>query len=470
MRATKKLLVVAVFAALPAFPVWAQDTEIEEMRAQLKALTDRLNALEAQNKALEKALDSEYLRESDPEIASRVKVLESQTSELREKKGILDSLSGVAVHGSLTTVGQGADSHATLTERSASELNWRGDLTIEAPAGESGDTSGKIFAHLRAGQGDGLGSKLKSSYTASVNSTAFRLGGNSDASDSTALIAQLWYQLNFNLREPGQDEAHRRFELTLGKMDPFVFFDQNEIADDESTKFINNVFVHNAQLDSGGDAGVDSYGFSPGVRLAYRDESEGTQYWQLSTAVYGSGNGATYDTSFTTPFLIAQAERGLKLFSGKDGTYRAYVWRNGRATDFTGEQAPHSGWGMSLNQRMPWGVTLFSRYGQEMSGKVKFNRSLTLGSEISGNAWDRGADAIGLAVGWLSTSRAWKEASQETEGYQAGGREKVYELYYRYRVNPAFELSPDVQYIQKPAGNQDAKDDFAYGLRAKVSF
>lgn len=469
MKATSKLLAVAVLATLPAMPAWADGTEIEEMRAQLKALTERLNALESQNKALEKALSSEYMRDADPEIASRVKVLESQTSELREKKGILDALSGVAVHGSLVTMGQSADGKGTLTGNTASELNWRGDLTIEAPAGEAGDTTGKVFAHLRAGGGDGVTPKLKSTYTGSLNSTAFRLGA-SDGSDTTTLLAEMWYQLDYNLRDPDKEEATRRFEITLGKMDPFVFFDQNEIADDESTRFINNVFVHNPQLDSGGDVGADSYGFSPGVRLAYRDESEGTQYWQLSAAMFGSGNGASYDNSFTAPFFIGQAERGLKFFQGLDGTYRAYVWRNGRATDFTGDESAHSGWGVSVNQRVPGGVTLFGRYGHEMGGKVKFDRSLTLGSEISGNAWDRGADAIGLAVGWLSTSKAWRGASMDTEGYEANGRERVYELYYRYQVNSAFELSPDVQYIQKPAGNQDAKDDFAYGLRAKVSF
>lgn len=470
MRTGQKLIAVAVLAALPALPAWADGRDVEEMRAQLKALTDRLNALEAQNKALEKALGSEYLRESDPEIASRVKTLESQTSELREKKSILDALSGVVVNGTLTSVVQSAASGGTQSGRTASELNWRGDLTIEAPAGEVGDTTGKVFAHLRAGQGDGITPKLTSTYTGAANSTAFRLGGNSDASDSTALLAELWYQMDFNLRDAGQDEAHRRFELTLGKMDPFVFFDQNGIADDESSRFLNNVFVHNPQLDSGGDVGADSYGFSPGVRLAYRDESEGTQYWQLSAAAFGSGNGATYDTSLNQPFLIAQAERGLKLFQGLDGTYRVYAWRNGRATDFTGDLAPHSGWGLSVNQRVPAGITLFGRYGHQMSGKVKFDQSLTLGGEISGNAWDRGADAIGMAVGWLSTSAAWKGASEDVEGYTANGREKVYEVYYRYQLTPSFELSPDLQYIRTPAGNQDAKAEFAYGLRAKVSF
>jgi len=228
--------------------------------------------------------------------------------------------------------------------------------------------------------------------------------------------------------------------------------------------------VHNAQLDSGGDVGVDSYGFSPGLRLAYRDESEGTQYWQLSGAVMGSGNGASYDTSLNSPFVIAQAERGIKLFEGLDGTYRLYTWRNGRATDFNDVQAAHSGWGVSIDQRVPGGLTLFGRYGHEMEGKVKFDRSVSFGTEISGNAWRRGADAIGVAMGLQRTSHAWKAASPDIVGYQASGTEKVWETYYRYRVNPSFEVSPDLQFVQNPAGNPEGKDEFVYGLRAKVSF
>jgi len=470
MRIARKMLVVAILAAVPAFPAWAQDAELEALKAQMKALSERINVLESRNKALEKALDSEYMRDADPEIASRVKILESQTAELRENKGITEALKGVVVEGSLMTVAQGIGSSGTIADKSASELNWRGDLTIEAPAGESGTTTGKVFAHLRAGQGDGLTPKLNSTYTGSVNSSTFRLDGNSDDSDSTALLAQLWYQLDVGYPKPGQEEALKRFELTVGKMDPFMFFDQNAAADDESTKFLNNVFVHNAQLDSGGDVGADSYGFSPGIRMAWRDESEETQYWQVSAAMFGSGNGSTYDTSFTQPFVIAQAERGLKLFKGLDGTYRAYAWRNGRATDFNGNESAHAGWGLSLDQRLPGGVTLFGRYGHQMSGRVKFNNSLSLGGELSGNTWNRGADALGMAVGWQSTSKAWKNSSETEEGYQASGREKVYEVYYRYSVNPAFELSPDLQYVQNPAGNSSASDDFAYGLRAKVSF
>lgn len=463
------MMAFATAIALPALAGPAMAASNDELMAELKALAERVRQLESRNAQLEKALSSEYFRDADPEVATRIKTLESQTAELREKKHILDAIDGVKVGGSLTSVAQGAPKQSQEAGKRGSELTWRGDLTLEAPAGEAGNTSGKVFAHVRAGQGKGLVPRLRQTYTNNLNSTSFALGGSSDASDSTALLAQAWYQLDIGVPNANQDKD-RRLELTIGKMDPFAFFDQNAAADDESTRFLNNAFVHNAQLDSGGDMGVDSYGFSPGLRLAWRDESEGSQYWQLSAAMYGSGNGASYDNSVSRPFLIAQFERGVKLFSGLDGTWRAYGWRNGRANDYDGSEAAHTGWGVSIDQRVPGGVILFGRYGHQMSGRVKFDRSATLGAEISGNAWRRGADAVGLAFGSLRTGTAWKADSESVAGYAASGRESIAELYYRWRINPAFELSPDLQYIRRPAGNGDAGGIFAYALRAKASF
>lgn len=467
MRAARSLLALAVAAAL--LPAASHAADNDAVMAELRRLAERIQTLEAQNKALEKALSSEYRREADPEVATRIKTLESQTTALSEKRHILDALDGIQVGGSLTTVAQSAPKRATANERNANELNWRGDLTVEAPAGEVGNTTGKLFAHVRVGQGDGLTPLLRPTYTGNVNSSTFAVGGSSDKSDSSALLAQLWYQFDIGLPN-AYEEVDRRFEVTFGKMDPFLFFDQNAAADDESSRFLNNVFVHNAQLDSGGDVGADSYGFSPGIRVAYRDESEGSQYWQVSAAMFGSGNGATYSTSFSRPFVIGQIERGLKLFTGLDGNYRLYAWRNGRASDYDAVEAAHSGWGVSIDQRVPGGVTLFGRYGHQMSGRVMFDRSLSLGAEVSGNAWDRGADAFGMAFGTQRSSKAWKGGSTDVAGYEAGSNERVFELYYRWQINSAFELTPDLQYIAKPAAMPDAKGIFAYGLRAKASF
>ena len=86
-----------------------------------------------------------------------------------------------------------------------------------------------------------------------------------------------------------------------------MFFDQNSIADDETRHFVNNVFVHNPLLDSGGDAGVDRYGFSPGAIAAYEDASDKAMAWGASLGVFGAGNGANFSASSGKPFVIAQA-------------------------------------------------------------------------------------------------------------------------------------------------------------------
>lgn len=54
--------------------------------------------------------------------------------------------------------------------------------------------------------------------------------------------------------------------------------------------------------------------------------------------------------------------------------------------------------------------------------------------------------------------------------FAAGGNERVTELYYRYRINKQFELSPDFQYIGAPGDNQVAAAVKIYGLRAQLGF
>ena len=78
-----------------------------------------------------------------------------------------------------------------------------------------------------------------------------------------------------------------RLELTIGKIDLFGFFDQNAVASDEATQFLNNVFVHNPLLDSGGDIAADAYGFAPGVRAGYYAVRERFN-WGASLGLFAS--------------------------------------------------------------------------------------------------------------------------------------------------------------------------------------
>ena len=440
-------------------------TDSDALMAQVKALADRVERLEVQNAQLRTALESDRLSENEPELATRLKALEAQQDALKGPASKLaEAFDGISVEGSLTGMVQQAPRSA-LNDPAAgrSRANYRGDVAVTLPGGDFGANKGKVFLHARFGQGEGLA--LRPTYTGTANSTTF---SGTDPDDTQFTLAQAWYQLDVPL---GQGDAHKAV-FTVGKIDPFGFFDQNAIADDETRHFANNVFVHNPLLDSGGDVGADRFGFSPGAIAAYENSSDKAMPWGASLGVFGSGNGANFSGSSGKPFAIAQAWVSPRI-NQLPGTYRVYAWSNARSTDFDGDEARHAGMGLSLDQRVTDTLTLFGRYGHQTSGRVLFNDAFTMGAELDGSAWRRGSDGLGLAFGMLRTSGRYASASAADPagyGYAARGSERIGELYYRMQLNDHVEITPSLQYISRPAANPDAKGIALLGLRARVGF
>lgn len=469
MRPAMTLLVMALAAAAPMTAAAADDTAA--LLAELKRLAQRVEALEQQNREMEKSLASERISEKEPEVVTRLKAVEFQALSMQKQARQIEALEGISVGASLTGVVQNANegSQGTLA-------NYRGDVAVALPGGEIDSAEGKIFAQLRFGQGDGVA--LGRAYTSTPNTTAFQLAGG-PADDSTVILAQAWYQLAAPLLRGGtKANAREHLHLTFGKIDPFVFFDQNAAADDESLKFMNNVFVHNPLLDSGGDIGADTYGFAPGVIAQYMNEREKGSEWGLSLGVFGAGRGADFTGSLSSPLVIAQAETAAR-FNYLPGNYRAYLWSNGRGAGYDGVERRHSGIGFSADQKVDDGLTMFGRYGHQIDGKVRFDRALTVGGELLGNGWGRAADSLGVAFGALRTSGDFRNDSPALDadgdgtpdfGYQASGWEKQLELYYRYRINGQVEMTPDFQLIRRPAGDGASQTIKVVGLRAKVGF
>lgn len=443
------------------------------------ALAQRVKTLEESNARMDAALETDRLSEKDPEVITRLKDVEFRTLSMQKQTRMIESLEGITAGASLILVAQSANKSAVTAGNAGSALNYRGDVSITLPGGEIGNAQGNIFAQFRLGQGNGL--DLNNTLTGTPNTTAFHL---TSRDDSTALLAQAWYQLDVPLPLGGHKPSSREhLEINFGKIDPFVFFDQNVAADDESSRFLNNVFVHNPLLDSGGDVGVDAYGFTPGMRIAYHNETGKPEWWRVSLGVFGAGSGAGYDHTFSSPFAIGQLEFGRKLFGGLNGNYRLYAWRNGQSTPFQNEfdtaTERHSGWGTSIDQRVGDATTLFGRYGKSLRGNVRFDQALTVGAEFGGNYWDRSADSIGMALGWLSSDKGFGEKSATLDvdadgnpdfGYAAAGSEQLAEIYYRTRLNKNLELTPDFQLIRQPGGNKSAVTAKVLGLRAKISF
>jgi hypothetical protein len=487
------LLVTALVGA-SAFgtPARAQ-TDVEKLNSAVERLLKRVEQLEAANKRLEEALEksnAEKAKHANREQASqqqvkdlteRVDDVEGEVVALKKPSKVAEALEGVTVGASVAMVSQNAVG-GDVTQDSKSQLNYRADVEVEIPLDTLGKLAGvgdsKLFFHLRAGQGEGL-SFASPTLTATTNSTAFFLQ-NSD--DSAFILGQAWYQFDYPLTETASGTLPS-VQGTLGKIDLFGFFDQNEIADSETDAFLNNVFVHNPLLDSGGAIGGDSYGFQPGLIAAYTHDINSVNRWKASLGVFASGAGASFNSSFSKPFVIGQWEYGGRVLLDRPGNYRLYAWTNGSFAPYNDEFATstgrESGFGLSIDQEVARHLTVFTRYGHSFAGDVRFDNAITVGAQLGGYNWGRQEDRVGLAYGWLNTSSGFRTAAPTLDadgdgvpdfGYSPTGAESDIELYYAWQVNKNLQLSPNLQWIIQPGGDPSAKNIRAIGLRAVAGF
>lgn len=490
-------LTAALVAAGLALPALAGPNDA----AMLEKLAARMEKLEARNAELEKqvkelkgesqaiaaGLDSPRLSDSEPELTVRLKAVEKDQLNMKKAAKIAEGLEGIKVSASLATVAQKAYGLPDGVENGTSQLNYRADVSVELPLAPVGDIDHKLFAHLRMGQGLGLNAAFSNlgHFASAPNALAFRASGSSP-DDSVTILGQAWYQASIPLPFLGfKPYSRETLELTFGKMDIFGFFDQNAGAGDESKQFLNSVFVHNPLLDAAGEVGVDANGFQPGFVASYLNWFDKPQPWRVSVGLFGAGDrGSNYQRSLSSPLLMVQAEKQLR-FDGLLGNYRVYGWNRSQGTDFDGTQAKHTGIGISIDQRVGDGVTLFARYGKLIKGELPFNQAFTAGAEFSGSYWGRAADAIGIAGAWLQSGKGYRAAGGSgcAGGFDANdqcisgaftylpqGAEKLAEVYYRYRISPQFQISPDFQYVANGGGNADAKSVKVFALRANIAY
>lgn len=476
--------------ATPTLAAPLDASQLEKLMARLEKLESRNNQLEQEVKTLKnennkiaKGLDSERISQYEPELTARLKAVEKDALDMKKAARLAEKFDGIAVGASLTTVAQRASGLPKGTENGGSQLNYRADMTVEVPLESIGDIDHKLFAHVRVGQGQGLNTAFGNlaHFANGPNAAAFRASG-STPDDSVAILGQAWYQAAIPLPFGGfRPHSREKIELTFGKMDIFGFFDQNTAAGDESKQFLNSVFVHNPLLDAGGEVAVDANGFQPGIIAAYVNETNKAEPWRLSLGIFGAGDrGANYQRSLSTPLVIVQAEKQLKFFGGLSGNYRAYVWSRAKAGELDGvSSSRHTGFGFSVDQRVGDGITLSGRYGKLVSGELSFRQALSLAAEFNGSYWGRSGDTLGIGGSWLKASRAYRDVggSGDLNGdgtpdftFAPAGAEKVAEVYYRYRISPQFDVTPDFQWIGRPGANPDAKSVKVIGLRANIAY
>jgi len=316
--------------------------------------------------------------------------------------------------------------------------------------------SGNLYIHLEGGWPDAEGIDGPSVGSA--------FGVNADAIGNRAMdVKQLFYE------GPVFSED---LNLMIGKIDFTGVFDCSEYADDECSQFLNAAFVD--------DPTIPFPAYSLGIVLTYSP----ADYWYLSGGI-ADAQADGRETGFRTAFhkedyflYILEAGLSQKINIGAeplDGTYRAGIWYDPQPkanSDASKSRRDDTGLYLSCDQLMlkenadeqdNQGLGVFFRYGYADGRRNDITSFWSIGLQYRGLFEGRDEDVLGagFAKGIFSDSAD----TTYTDDY-----ENAFEIYYNLQISDWLNLSPSVQYIANPGGNQAVSDAVVLGLRTRMNF
>ena len=292
-------------------------------------------------------------------------------------------------------------------------------------------------------------------------------------------------------------QAQRRLTLTVGNLAVSDLFDNNALAHDARTQFLNwALLTHGAY-----DFAADSRGYSVGAALAYDDDAWSVRAGRF--AMPSESNGLTLDWALARHHGDQVELEHRYTVADRPGVARLLLFRNvARSASFadalragdTGQAAgppdlapvrrdqAKRGWGFALEQQLADGVSGFARIGAsdgrtEPYAFAAIDRATSLGAVIQGQRWQRPADRAGFA--WLRNG-----ISREHQRFLAAGgldfflgdgalryaAEQTLEAYYSLALSNRAWLSADAQRIRNPAYNADRGPVTIYAARLHLEY
>lgn len=296
----------------------------------------------------------------------------------------------------------------------------RGDLLLNFKVGEN--TIAVI--DMSATGGDGIDTNIPSFST---------LNGIAGSTEDKVQFREAWIE---------HSAYDNRLLLRVGKID--LYFDQNNIANDEISQFLSNAFVNSAIL------GAPLTG--PGIRL---QAQLGKPLVFISG--YGSGDGDSNDLT-DHGFGFAELDYNVRL-GKREGNYRFYVTADGALPDEDNKlvQGTAIGYGTSIDQQLSDKLTVFGRYGWHDDEAYVSIAAWSAGLQYLGLFPKLKENVLGLAYGQV---RANYVTSQE----------KLAEMYYKVTLTEQIDLSLHLQYLINAGGDRDKENVFVGGLRTHVVF
>lgn len=441
------------FILVPSLSL-GQETSLED---RLKMLEERVQRLEKKVFEQDRCIKDQQQcmlqqKEKIEEYESRISQLDERTHKWAGPDSFISD--GFKIGAWTTAVVQGTNNtNATETKKeSRLDGSYTADITVEKEFKEVG---GLAYLHLSAGKSEGLNNDL--SLYANVNDDA--------VDNENVRVTELYYE---------QKLFNDTGVLTFGKLDPLSFFDNNTIANDETSQFLAHPFANNPAIDFP-DNGA-------GIRAGYMP----SEWCELAGGVLDADGDweKLGDNLFTIGEAVFKPQ-----FSGRQGNYRFIAWHN---------DAPHTAWlspeqdkesnygfALSFDQKVTDVVTLFCRYGwqnprvynPDTTTATGLNYSLaqawSAGLQVEGKPWGRDKDVVAFAVGENIPSSEYRKAGAQLDPARLAKTEGRVETYYKIQINKYLSLSPDLHYIWNPFGrdvSEDAEGIFVYGFRTQVDF
>ncbi|MBI5450200.1 MAG: carbohydrate porin [Gammaproteobacteria bacterium] len=404
-------------------------------------------------------------KESNTVLAGNV----TDTAAGREEHHDMNAESGHRLH-PMHSVGEATISGWLLaiaqstsgTSNDSSQGTMSADVFYESTL----DEKSKFLVHFDVSQGD-QGNLNMPALLAGPNGDPTGVNNdNEDFMSSQVQAVEIYYETML-----GDD----KWTLTLGEISPTSYLDANSYANDEHTQFLGNQFDNNTALEFGGTANF----YGPGLRLTYSPVE-----WLDVTALSIDANG-DYVDMFDKTFQAVEIDLKPTLL-GRPGNYRIYGWRNqqahfsnfltetgGAITDtsdpnyvpITKISDDNTGVGVSLDQQVSDNVGVWLRWGSQDKNVAQFDQTVSAGLQISGGAFNRADDVIGIAYGMTTLSDAYKATNAAL-----GSDEQMMEAYYNFAVTKTFTVTPDWQYITNPGGDTTQDAFSVMGVRAAVMF
>ena len=222
---------------------------------------------------------------------------------------------------------------------------------------------------------------------------------------------------------------------------------------------------------------------APGLGLRLRYDISETVYLQAGIYdgdVFDDANGDPLINQHGTHFELGNGQgwtslyqigyNGFNVSDGKDlpGWYRLGAWHH------TSEFEKHDGTKTDGNAGIFASIDKLVFREQDEQGLGLFGRVGTAKRDCSRFHWtmETGMNYRGLIPGRNQdvTSLGYVYGKHSNEIITVKSHESVLELTYLYQVSPAVYIQPDVQWINRPTGDNTLSDAWAVGLRVGFIF